>query len=147
MRQSIWNLIEVLKRPFKYQPNLEGKFLKFTIAKKKSPPKSKKKNQNFVFFQNSHRKNYNEFQKIFFDIRLIWKWSNFVPKIMFFRPAVIPVYVSPVLPLFYVRKMAIWQPLPKGGGRGGNINFFLEAQFCLLSPDISTISVSLTVNF
>ena len=46
-----------------------------------------------------------------------------------------------------MRKRAIWQPLPKGGRGGGNIIFFLEAQFTPLSPDISIISVSQTVIF
>ena len=46
-----------------------------------------------------------------------------------------------------MRKRAIWQPLPKGGRGEGNIIFFLEAQFTPLSPDISPISVSQTVNF
>ena len=45
-----------------------------------------------------------------------------------------------------MRKRAIWQLLPKGGRGGGNIIFFLEAQFTSLSPDISIISVSQTVN-
>ena len=55
--------------------------------------------------------------------------------------------MRPFYSLFYMRKRAIWQPLPKGGRGGGNIIFFLEAQFTPLSPDISIISVSQTVIF
>ena len=45
--------------------------------------------------------------------------------------------MRPFYSLFYMRNRAIWQPLPKGGRGGGNIIFFLEAQFTPLSPDIA----------
>ena len=54
--------------------------------------------------------------------------------------------MSPDLLLFYMQKKGYLVTPPKGGEGRGNIIFFLETQFTPLSPDISPISVSQTVN-
>ena len=76
----------------------------FNSPKKIKNKKSKKKSKfyfDFLFFQNSRRKNYNEIQKSGNYTRLIWKWSNFGKKIMLFRRAVTPVEVRSFYPNIY----------------------------------------------
>ena len=93
-------------------------------SKKKIPPKSKKKNQNFVFFQNSHRKNYNEFQN--FPSTIGWYGSEVTlyQKSCFFDQRLYLFTCRPFYPYFMYEKWLFGNPSRRGGAGGAILIFF-----------------------
>ena len=121
MVQSIWNLIEYLKRPSKYLCKHREFFILFFKIKKSHPKKKvEKKVKILTFFKIRVGKTIMKFENFSLCRHRYWnevtsdKNSSFSNKRLH----------TSADARFYVRKMAIWGRAPPFLGRGKNLIFF-----------------------